>query len=178
MRVSLHESAKFFLPILLLTACTAPLTRSELLNRDIIYSRSSDKHYLAIVACLKSNESFPLPKWQRHTWRDIDTFFIYHESLQVDGYPHWHDEAAKIYYITEIHDTRLSWDIDKPITHGNQNWILTIKNIGTEQHPESEIEIRSDKNLLDNYPSASYTPNPKATLSQQLYKVEKIDRCF
>lgn len=178
MRYSLKKSILLLLCVLLLSACMTTPTREELLSQKVIYSRSSDKNYLEIVECLKSEEGFPLPKWHRHTWRDINTYFIYHESFQVDGYPQVHDEAAKTYYITEIHDPKSSGNINKPITHGNGNWIMTIKDVGNEQNTRSEIEIRSSKNLLSDYPPASYTPDPNASLSQRLYKMEKIDHCF
>ena len=89
-----------------------------------------------------------------------------------------HDEVAKTYYITEIHDPKFSGSINEPITHGNGNWIMTIKDVGNKQGIHSEIEIRSNKNLLSDYPPASYTPDPNASLSQRLYKVEEIDHCF
>lgn len=178
MRFSLEKSILFLLCMLMLPACMTTPTREELLNQKVIYSRSTDKHYLDIAECLKSDEGFPLPKWHRHTWRDINTYFIYHESLQVDGYPQMHDEAAKTYYITEVHDPKSSGSIDKPITHGNSNWIMTIKDVGNAQNTQTVIEIRSSKDLLSNYPPASYTPEPNASLSQRLYKVEKIDQCF
>lgn len=89
-----------------------------------------------------------------------------------------HDEAAKIYYITEIHDQKFSGDINEPVTHGNGDWIMTIRDISTGQNTHSEIEIRSSKNLLSDYPSASHTPDPNASLFQRLYKVETIDQCF
>lgn len=162
----------------MLPACMTTPTREELLDQKIIYSRGSDKNYLVIAECLKSDAGFYLPKWHRHTWRDINTFFIYHASLQVDGYPQMHDEAAKAYYITEIHDPKSSGNINQPITHGNGNWIMTIKDTGNEKDTKSEIEIRSSKNLLSDYPPASYIPDPKASLSQRLYKVEQIDHCF
>ena len=162
----------------MLSACMTTPTREQLLSQKVIYSHNSDKHYLEITECLKSDDGFHLPKWHRHTWRDINTYFIYHESLQVDGYPQMHDEAAKTYYITEIHDPKSSGSINQPITHGNENWIMTIKDIGNQQNTRSEIEIRSNQNLLSDYPPASYTPDPNASLSQRLYKVEKIDQCF
>lgn len=178
MRYSLKKSIPLLLCTFMLSACMTTPSREELLSQKVIYSRSSDKNYLVIAECLKSEEGFPLPKWHRHTWRDINTYFIYHESLQVDGYPQMHDEAAKTYYITEIHDPKSSGSIDKPITHGNGNWIMTIKDTGNAQNTRSEIEIRSSKELLSDYPPASYTPDPNASLSQRLYKVETIDHCF
>ncbi len=164
MRHSLKKSILLLLCILMLSACMTTPTREELLSQKVIYSRSSDKNYLEIAECLKSEEGFPLPKWHRHTWRDINTYFIYHESLQVDGYPQMHDEAAKTYYITEIHDPKSSGSINKPITHGNGNWIMTIKDAGNAQNTQSVIEIRSSKDLLSDYPLASYTPDPSASL--------------
>lgn len=178
MRYSLKRSILFLLCMLMLSACMTTPTREQLLSQKVIYSRNSDKHYLEIAECLKSDEGFHLPRCHRHTWRDINTYFIYHESLQVDGYPQMHDEAAKTYYITEIHDPKSSGSINQPITHGNGNWIMTIKDVGNQQKPRSAIEIRSNQNLLSEYPLASYTPDPKASLSQRLYKVEKIDDCF
>ncbi len=178
MRYSLKKSILFLLCMLMLSACMTTPTREELLSQKVIYNRSSDKNYLEIAECLKSEEGFPLPKWHRHTWRDINTYFIYHESFQVDGYPQMHDEAAKTYYITEIHDPKSSGSIDKPITHGNGNWIMTIKDTGNAQNTRSEIEIRSNQNLLSDYPPPSYTTDPNASLSQRLYKVETIDQCF
>ena len=178
MRYSLKKSILFLLCLLMLPACMTTPTREQLLSQKVIYSRSSDKHYLEIAECLKSDEGFYLPKWHRHTWRDINTYFIYHESLQVDGYPQMHDEAAKTYYITEIHDPKSSGSINQPITHGNGNWIMTIKDVGNQQNTRSEIEIRSNQNLLSDYPPASYTPDSNASLSQRLYKVETIDQCF
>jgi hypothetical protein len=175
---TLKKATILFFFFILLPACMTPPTRNELLNQKVIYSRSSDKHYAAIAECLKSDAGFPLPKQQRHTWRDINTYFIYHESVQVDGYPQLHDEVAKIYYITEIHDPKYSGSINKPITHGNGSWIMTIKDTGNAQNTQSEIEIRSNQNLLSDYPPASYTPDPNASLSQRLYKVETIDHCF
>jgi len=174
----LKNSVLFLTIVLMLPACMTPPARNELLNQKVIYSRSSDKDYLEIAECLKNDDAFPLPKWHRHTWRDINTYFIYHESLQVDGYPQLHDEAAKIYYITEIHDPKYPGNINKPITHGNGNWIMTIRDISTSQNTRSRIEIRSSKNLLSDYPPASYIPDPNASLSQRLYKVEAIDHCF
>jgi hypothetical protein len=162
----------------MLPACMTTPTREELLSQKVIYSHNSDKNYLEIAECLKSDAGFYPPKWHYHTWRDINTFFIYHTSLQVDGYPHMHDEAARTYYITEIHDPKSSVNIDQPITHGNGNWIMAIKDTGNEKDTKSRIEIRSRKNLLSDYPPASYTPDPKASLSQRLYKVEQIDHCF
>ena len=178
MRYSLTKSIPLLLCVLLLSACMTTPTREELLAQKVIYSRSSDKNYLDIAECLKSEEGFPLPKRHRHTRRDINTYFIYQESFQVDGYPQMHDEAAKTYYITEIHDPKSSGSIDKPITHGNGNWIMTIKDTGIAQNTQSEIEIRSSKDLLSDYPPASYTPEPNASLSQRLYKVETMDHCF
>lgn len=177
MRYSLKKSIPLLLCVLI-TACMTTPTREELLGQKVIYSRGSDKNYLEIAECLKSEEGFPLPKWHRHIWRDINTYFIYHESFQVDGYPQMHDEAAKTYYITEIHDPKSSGSIDKPISHGNGNWIMTIKDTGNEQNTQSVIEIRSSKNLLNDYPPASYTSDLNASLSQRLYKVEAIDHCF
>lgn len=178
MHSSLKKSVLLLLCMLMLSACMTTPTREQLLSQKVIYSHNSDKHYLEIAECLKSDEGFHLPKWHRHTWRDINTYFIYHESLQVDGYPQMHDEAAKTYYITEIHDPKSSGSINQPITHGNGNWIMTIKDAGNQQNTQSEIEIRSNQNLLGDYPPASDTPDPKASLSQRLYKVEKIDQCF
>lgn len=180
MRYSLKNSIRFLLCGLMLSACMTTPTREELLSQKVIYSRSSDKNYLEIAECLKSDAGFPLPEWQRHIWRDINTYFIYHESLQVDGYPQMHDETARTYYITEIHDPKSSGSINshKPITHGNGNWIMAIKDVDNKQNTQSEIEIRSNQNLLSDYPPASYTPDPKASLSQRLYKVEIIDHCF
>ena len=178
MNSGLKKAAILFLFVILLPACTTSPSRDTLLNQKVIYSRSSDKHYAAIAECLKSDAGFPLPKRQRHSWRDINTYFIYHETVQVDGYPQLHDEAAKIYYITEIHDLKYSGNINKPVTHGNGSWIMTIKDTGDAQNTQSEIEIRSNQNLLSDYPPASYTPDPNASLSQRLYKVEKIDHCF
>jgi hypothetical protein len=178
MRYSPKKSIPLLLFALLLSACMTTPTREELLGQKVIYSRSSDKNYLVIAECLKSEEGFPLPKWHRHTWRDINTYFIYHESFQVDGYPQMHDEAAKTYYITEIHDPKSSGSLNKPITHGNGNWIMTIKDTSNEQNTQSVIEIRSSKDLLSNYPPASYAADPNVSLSQRLYKVETIDHCF
>lgn len=178
MRYSLETSIISLLCVLMLPACMTTPTREELLNKNVIYSRNSDKNYLEIVECLKSDEGFPLPKWHRHTWRDINTYFIYHESLQVDGYPQMHDEAAKTYYITEIHDPKASGSVNQPIILGNGNWIMTIKDTSTDQNTQSGIEIRSSKNLLDDYPPTSYLPDPNAPLSQRLYKVETMDQCF
>ena len=178
MSYSLKKSIIFLLCAFMLSACITTPIREELLSQKVIYSRSSDKNYLEIAECLKSNAGFHLPKWHRHTWRNINTFFIYHESLEVHGYPPMHDEVAKTYYITEIHDPKFSGSINEPITHGNGNWIMTIKDVGNKQGIHSEIEIRSNKNLLSDYPPASYTPDPNASLSQRLYKVEEIDHCF
>lgn len=178
MRYSLETSIMSLLCMLMLSACTTTPTREELLNQKIIYSRNSGKYYLEIAECLKSDEGFHLPKWHRHTWRDINTFFIYHESMQVDGYPQMHDEAAKTYYITEIHDPKSSRSINQPITYGNGNWIMTIKDNGSKESTKSQIEIRSNKDLLSDYPPTSYIPDPKASLSLRLYKVETIDQCF
>lgn len=174
----LKKATILFFFVILLPACMTPPSRDTLLNQKVIYSRNSDKHYAAIAECLKSDDGFPLPKRQRHSWRDINTFFIYHESVQVDGYPQLHDEVAKIYYITEIHDPKYLGSSNKPITHGNGNWIMTIKDTSNAQNTQSEIEIRSSKNLLSDYPPVSYTPDPNASLSQRLYKVEEIDHCF
>jgi len=55
---------------------------------------------------------------------------------------------------------------------------VTIKDTGDTQNTQSEIEIRSSKNLLSDCPPASYTPDPNASLSQRLYKVEEIDHRF
>ena len=178
MRHSLNKSIPLLLCVLMLIACMTTPSREELLSQKVIYSRSSDKNYLEIVECLKSEEGFPLPKWHRHTWRDINTYFIYHESFQVDGYPQMHDEAAKTFYITEIHNPKSLGSFDKPISHGNGNWIMTIKDTGNAQKTQSKIEISSNQNLLSDYPPASYTPDPNASLSQRLYKVERIDHCF
>ncbi len=178
MRYLLKKSIPLLLCVLMLSACMTTPTREELLSQKVIFSRSSDKNYLEIAECLKSDEGFPLPKWHRHVWRDINTYFIYHESFQVDGYPQMHDEAAKTYYITEIHDPKSLGSINKPITHGNGNWIMTIKATGNAQNTQSEIEIRSSKDLLSDYPPASYTPDPEAPFSQRLYKVEAIYHCF
>lgn len=178
MHSSLKKSVLLLLCMLMLSACMTTPTREQLLSQKVIYSRSSDKHYLEIAECLKSDDGFYLPKWHRHTWRDINTYFIYHESLQVDGYPQMHDEAAKTYYITEIHDPKSSGGINQPISHGNGNWIMTIKDIDNKETTKSGIEIRSNQNLLSEYPPASYTPDSKASLSQRLYKVETIDDCF
>lgn len=178
MRFLLINQAIFLIIVLMLSACMTAPTRNELLNQKVIYSRSSGKHYAAITECLKSDDGFPLPKRQRHTWRDINTYFIYHESVQVDGYPQLHDEVAKIYYITEIHDPKYLGSSNKPITHGNGNWIMTIKDTGNAQNTQSEIEIHSSQNLLSDYPPTSYTPDSNPSLSQRLYKVEKIDQCF
>ncbi len=178
MRYSLKKSILFLHCVLMLPACMTTPTREELLSQKVIYSRSSDKHYLEIAECLKSDEGFHLPRWHRHSWRDINTYFVYHESLQVEGYPQMHDEAGKTYYITEIHDPKSSGSINQPITHGNGNWIMTIKDIGNPKHAKSAIEIRSNQNLLSDYPPISYTPDPKSSLSQRLYKVETIDHCF
>lgn len=163
---------------IVLSACATSPTREALLAQKVIYSRMSDKHYLTVAECLKNKDSFPLPVWHRQSVRDINTYFIYHESMRVDGYPHFHDEAKKIYYITEIHDTGSSGNSGKPITHGNGNWILTIKDISTDQHIRSDIEIRSNANLLNDFPPDSYTPDATAPLSQRLYKAETIDQCF
>ena len=178
MRYSLKKSTLFLLCVLLLPACMTTRTREELLSQQVIYSRSSDKNYLEIAECLKSDAGFPLPEWQRHIWRDINTYFIYHESLQVDGYPQMHDEAAKTFYITEIHNPKSFGSLDKPITHGNGNWIMTIKDTGNSQGAQSLIEIRSDQNLLSDYPPKPYSPDLRDTLAHRLYKVEEIDRCF
>ena len=178
MRFLLKNPVVFLIIFLMLTACVMPPTRNELLGQKVIFSRNSGKNYLEIAECLKSDDGFPLPKQQRHTWRDINTYFIYHESVQVDGYPQLHDEAAKIYYITEIHDPKYSGSINQPITHGNSNWIMTIKDTGNAHNTQSEIEIRSSQNLLSDYPPVSYTPDPNPSLSQRLYKVETIDHCF
>ncbi|MBX9916664.1 MAG: hypothetical protein K2Y07_05415 [Nitrosomonas sp.] len=178
MRFLLKNPVVLLIIFLMLTACVIPPTRNELLSQKVIFSRNSGKNYLEIAECLKSDDGFPLPKQQRHTWRDINTYFIYHESVQVDGYPQLHDEVAKIYYITEIHDPKYSGSSNQPITHGNGNWIMTIKNTGNEQKNQSEIEIHSNQNLLSDYPPVSYTPDSNASLSQRLYKVEKIDHCF
>lgn len=179
MNTSLTITAVFTLTLaILLTACTTPLTREALLAQKVIYSRSSDKHYLAIAECLQTKDSFPLPEWHRQSVRDLNTYFIYHESMQVDGYPHFHDETAKTYYITEIHGTDLSQQTGTPITHGNSNWIMTIKDMSAAQKTRSDIEIRSNANPLHDYPPDSYTPDPNASLSQRLFKAETIDRCF
>lgn len=171
---------RLLLPLcaLLLPACMTAPAREELLCQKEIYNRSSDKNYLEIVKCLESDDGFHLPKWRRHTWRDITTYFIYHESLQVHGYPQMHDEAAKTYYITEIHDPKYSGKINETITHGNGNWIMIIKDASNPQRTQSEIEIRSNQNLLSDYPPTAYAPDPNASLSQRLYKVEEIDHCF
>ncbi|MBX9894138.1 MAG: hypothetical protein K2Y09_03030 [Nitrosomonas sp.] len=168
----------FLIIIGLLTACVATPTREALLAQNVIYSHISGEHYLTIAECLKSKDSFPLPEWHRQTVRDLNTYFIYHESMQVNGYPHFHDEAAKTYYITEIHSTGSSRDTGQPITHGNGNWILIIKDTSTGQAIRSSIEIRSNANLLHDYPPDSYAPTPDASLPQRLHKAETIDRCF
>ncbi|MBX3617766.1 hypothetical protein [Nitrosomonas sp.] len=168
----------FLITTAVLTACAVSPARETLLAQKVIYSRMSGKHYLAIAECLKSKGSFPLPEWHRQSVRDINTYFIYHESVRVDGYPRFHDEAKKIYYITEIHDTDSPWNSDKPMTHGNGNWILTIKDISTDHYIRSDITIRSNANLLDDFPPDADTPNPNASLSQRLYQAETIDRCF
>ncbi len=174
----LKQSANMLIGVSILSACMTPPTRETLLGQNVIYSRSSDKHYLEIAECLKTDEGFHLPKSHRHPWRDINTFFIYHESVEVHGYPQMHDEAAKTYYITEIHDPKYLGSTSQPITHGNGHWIMTIKDTGNPKYVQSTIEIRSSKNLLSDYPPDAYTPDPKAPLSQRLYKVEKIDQCF
>ena len=163
---------------LLLPACMTAPAREELLNQKVIFSRSSDKNYLEIVKCLESDVGFHLPKWHRHTWRDITTYFIYHESLQVHGYPQMHNEAAKTYYITEIHDPKYSGKINETITHGNGNWIMIIQDASNQQHTQSEVEIRSNQHLLSDYPPVAYAPDSNASLSQRLYQVEEIDHCF
>ena len=163
---------------LALSACIVAPTREALLNEKVIYSRSSDKPYLTIAECLKSEAAFPLPEWHRHTWRDINTYFIYHETVKVNGYPHFHDEAAKTYYITEIHDSGTAQETGKTLTHGNGNWIMTIKDASAGQQTLSAIEIRSSKNLLSDYPSDSTAADANATLPQRLYHAERIDQCF
>ena len=177
-------SMDFFLKILsilavvILSACSIAPTRQELLEQKIIYSRNSDKNYLEIAACIRSDAGFHLPKDNRNTWRDINTFFIYHESVTVHGYPQMHNEAEKTYYITEIHDSKFFGSTKQPITHGNGDWIMIIKDTSSGQNIQSTIEIRSNKNLLSDYPPDTYTPDPNASLSQRLYKVEQIDHCF
>lgn len=153
-------------------------SHEELLKQKVIYSSSSDKNYLTIAECLKSEDGFPLPKRQSHTWRDINTFFIYHESVQVDGYPQLHDEVTKTYYVTEIHDPKFLGDDNKSITFGNGNWIMTIKDASNNHIAQSLIEIRSNQNLLNDYPPKSYSPDSRDTLSHRLYQVEKISGCF
>lgn len=153
-------------------------SREELLKQKVIYSSSSNENYLAIAECLKSEDGFPLPKRQSHAWRDINTYFIYHESVQVDGYPQLHDEVTKTYYVTEIHNPKFLSDDSKSITFGNGNWIMTIKDISNNHIAQSLIEIRSNQNLLNDYPPKSYSPDLRDTLSHRLYKVEKINRCF
>ncbi|TXI19584.1 MAG: hypothetical protein E6Q62_03765 [Nitrosomonas sp.] len=166
------------LAVVILSACSIAPTRQELLEQKIIYSRNSDKNYLEIAACLRSDAGFYLPKDNRNTWRDINTFFIYHESVAVHGYPQMHDEAGKTYYITEIHDPKYFGSTKQPMTHGNGDWIMIIRDASSGEHAQSTIEIRSNKNLLSDYPPDTYTPGPDAPLSQRLYKVEKIDQCF
>lgn len=178
MRSSLNRLTISLLCGLMLPACMTAPAREELLSQKVIYNHSSSKNYLEIAECLKSDDGFHLPKWHRHTWRDITTYFIYHESLQVHGYPQIHDETAKKYFITEIHDPKYSGKINETITHGNGNWIMTIKDVGNQKSTQTEIEIRSNQDLLSDYPPASYIPDPNASLSQRLYKVEKIDHCF
>ncbi len=178
MNLALIQSAVTLIIAITLPACMTSPTRETLLNQEIIYSRSSDKNYLEIAKCLNTEDGFHTPKWHRHTWRDINTFFIYHEAVEVHGYPQMHDEAAKTYYITEIHDPKFIGNTNQPITEGNGLWIMTIKDNGNEEYVKSKIEIRSSKNLLSDYPPVSYTPDPRAPLSQRLYKVETIDKCF
>ncbi|UJP05097.1 MAG: hypothetical protein LZF61_09690 [Nitrosomonas sp.] len=177
-RIDTNKAVLLLVTALMLSACIMAPTREALLNEKMIYSRSSGKHYLTIAECLKGAADFPLPERHRHTSRDINTYFIYHESVRVNGYPHFHDESAKIYYITEIHDSGSFRDAGKPITHGNGDWIMTIKDTGTDQATRSEIEIRSHKNLLHDYPANPSVSDSDATLSQRLNHAEKVDRCF
>ncbi|MCC8997823.1 MAG: hypothetical protein LM517_12495 [Nitrosomonas sp.] len=170
-------SSLSLIAVLILSACMTAPSRQELLKQKVIYSHSSDKNYLVIAECLKSEDGFPLPKRQSQNWRDINTFFIYHETAQIDGYPQLHDEATKTYYVTEIHDPK-SLKNAGSITFGNGNWIMTIKDTGNSQGAQSLIEIRSDQNLLSDYPPKSYSPDLRDTLAHRLYKVEEIDRCF
>jgi len=163
--------------VLILSACMTAPSRQELLKQKVIYSHSSDKNYLVIAECLKSEDGFPLPKRQSQNWRDINTFFIYHETAPVDGYPQLHDEATKTYYVTEIHVPK-SLKNTESITFGNGNWIMTIKDTGNSQGAQSLIEIHSDQNLLSDYPPKSYLPDLRDTLTHRLYKVQEIDRCF
>ena len=104
--------------------------------------------------------------------------FLYRNGkARIDGYPQLHDEATKTYYVTEIHDPK-SLKNAGSITFGNGNWIMTIKDTGNSQGAQSLIEIRSDQNLLSDYPPKPYSPDLRDTLAHRLYKVEEIDRCF
>jgi hypothetical protein len=164
---SLKKTILSLIAVLIVSACATP-PREELLKQKVIYSRSSDKNYLAIA----------LPKKHRHAWRDINTFFIYHEAVQVDGYPQLHDEAAKTYYVTEIHNPKFLSGNNKFTTFGNGNWIMTIKDTSDNHITQSLIEIRSNQNLLNDYPPKSYSPDLRDTLSHRLYKVEEMSGCF
>jgi len=163
--------------VFIFSACSTAPTREQLLQEKVIYSRSSDKDYLEIANCLKSKAGFNLPEWNSRNWRDINTFFIYHESTEINGYPQFHDESTKTYYITEIHDPKYLRDTNKPITHGNGNWIMAIKDVSSSKNHRSEIEVRSNKEIL-NDASSPYSADNNALLSQYLYKAEEIDHCF
>ena len=175
---SLKKTILSLIAVLVVSSCMATPQREELLKQKVIYSRNSDKNYLVIAECLKSEDGFPLPKKQRHAWRDINTFFIYHEAVQVDGYPQLQDEAEKTYYVTEIHNPKFLSNDNKSITFGNGNWIMTIKDTSDNHITQSLIEIRSNQNLLNDYPPKSYSPDLRDTLSHRLYKVEEMSGCF
>lgn len=180
MNYYLNKTIFFLIGLSTLSACITPPSRKELLDQKIVYNRNSDKNYLVIAECLKNNAGFNLPTWNRHTWRDINTFFIYHESILVRGYPQMHDEDTKTYYITEINDPKFSGRINEPILHGNENWIMAIKDVSNTQKTQSVIEIRTNEKLLSDDTSTITHPDSDSDseLSKLLYKAEHVEDCF